>query len=120
MRGEKETRERRRLPSVRLAPREELAGMARVAPLLRAARDVGQWAEQTSSLTADRELGPATVAAAAAALDLAPREVAAAWLVVSATGKYAGPESGAPGLGAVLARGESEAVLRGWDAALAV
>jgi len=94
--------------------------MARVAPLLRAARDVGQWAERTASLTAERELGPATVAAAAAALDLAPREVAAAWLVVSATGKLAGPEGGAQGLGAVLARGETEAVLRVWDAALAV
>ena len=105
---------------MRLAPRDELAAMARVAPLLRAARDVSQWAERSASLTADGELGPATVAAAAAALDLAPREIAAAWLVVSATGKLAGPESGAPGLGAVLARGETEAVLRVWDAALAV
>ena len=105
---------------MRLAPRDELAGMARVAPLLRAARDVGQWAERAASPAADGELDPATVAAAAAALDLAPREVAAAWLVVSATGKLAGPESGAPGLGAVLARGETEAVLRVWDAALAV
>ena len=104
---------------MRLAPRDELAGMARVAPLLRAARDVGQWAERTASLSAEGELAPAAVAAAAAALDLAPREVAAAWLVVSATGKLAGPESGAPGLGAILARGETEAVLRVWDAALA-
>ncbi len=104
---------------MRLAPRDELAGMARVAPLLRAARDVGQWAERAASLSADGELTPAAVAAAAAALELAPREVAAAWLVVSATGKLAGPESGAPGLGAVLARGETEAVLRVWDAALA-
>jgi hypothetical protein len=120
MRGDQESAQgRRRLPSVRLAPRDELAGMARVAPLLRAARDVGQWAERTASLSADGELTPAAVAAAATALDLAPREVAAAWLVVSATGKLAGPESGAAGLGSVLARGETEAVLRVWDAALA-
>ena len=104
---------------MRLAPRDELAGMARVAPLLRAARDVGQWAERAASLSAEGELTPDAVAAAATALDLAPREVAAAWLVVNATGKLAGPESGAPGLGAVLARGETEAVLRVWDAALA-
>jgi hypothetical protein len=121
MRGDQEsTQGRRRLPSVRLAPRDELAGMARVAPLLRAARDVGQWAARAASVTADGELRPGTVAAAAAARDLAPREVAAAWLVVNAAGKLAGPESGAPGLGAVLARGEPEAVLRVWDAALAV
>ncbi len=31
------------MPPVRLAPREELAGAARVAPLLRAARDLNRW-----------------------------------------------------------------------------
>jgi hypothetical protein len=32
-----------RLPPVRLAPRDELAAAARVAPLLRAARDLARW-----------------------------------------------------------------------------
>ena len=41
--GEERGREAPRLPPVRLAPREELAGSARVAPLLRAAREVARW-----------------------------------------------------------------------------
>ncbi|MGO9079573.1 MAG: hypothetical protein ACLQDY_11100 [Streptosporangiaceae bacterium] len=35
---------RTRMPPVRLAPRDELAAAARVAPLLRAARDLARWA----------------------------------------------------------------------------
>ena len=42
-----------RLPSVRLAPREELAAAARVAPLLRAARDVARWAGEQAGLAAN-------------------------------------------------------------------
>ena len=38
-------RERPRMPPVRLAPRDELAAAARVAPLLRAAADLSRWAE---------------------------------------------------------------------------
>src|SRR6266851_2812597 len=59
MRGEVETASQpRRLPSVRLAPRDELAGLARVAPLLRAARDLGRWAERRAAVT--RPVPPAS------------------------------------------------------------
>jgi len=121
MRGDQEgTTERHRLPSVRLAPRDELAGMARVAPLLRAARDLGQWAERSPDASAGGELAPAAVTSAASALDLAPREVTAAWQVVAATGGLAGPQAAPPDLAVVLARGDTEAILQVWDAALAV
>ena len=123
MRGGVETAsEARRLPSVRLAPRDELAGLARVAPLLRAARDLGRWAEQRAGVTAAAvgELDPATVDAAASALDLAPREVRAAWRVVIASAQLGGPGMQAPALAAVLAHGDTEVVLKVWDAALAV
>jgi hypothetical protein len=112
--------ERRRLPSVRLAPRDELAGMARVAPLLRAARDLAIWAAQRSRRAAVADLVPADITAAAAALDLAPREVAAAWRVVTAATDLAGPAGAQRDLAAVLAGGETDEVLRFWDAALAV
>src|SRR5260370_7393129 len=67
MRGEVETASQpRRLPSVRLAPRDELAGLARVAPLLRAARDLGRWAERRVGRpqAAGGELDPAAGEAA--------------------------------------------------------
>jgi len=112
--------ERRGLPSVRLAPRDELAGMARVAPLLRAARDLANWAARRAHVAAAGELGPADVTAAASALDLAPREVAAAWLVVAAAGDVDGPLGAQGDLAAVLASGETDTVLQVWDAALAV
>ena len=103
----------RKLPSVRLAPREELAGLARVAPLLRAARDVQAWANSA----AGGELDQAAGAAAGAELDLAPREVAAAWLVV--TSVRAARPGDAADLAATLASGSSEDLLSLWDAALA-
>src|SRR5215470_8256545 len=109
MRGDRDTAsEPRRLPSVRLAPRDELAGLARVAPLLRAARDLGRWAEQRAGVTvaAGGGLGRAAVDAAAAALDLAPREVHAAWRVVMASAQLGGPGTQAPALAAVLAHGD--------------
>jgi hypothetical protein len=113
-----------KLPSVRLAPRDELAGLARVAPLLRAARDLGHWAADQPALAAGDELTSALAVTGASALDLAPREVTAAWRVVIATSKIAatGAEPGRPGLdlAAVLADGSTESVLRVWDAALAV
>jgi hypothetical protein len=121
MRGDWEgARDRRRLPSVRLAPRDELAAMARVAPLLRAARDLGQWAEGSASHAGGTELAPPAITDAASALDLAPREVTAAWRVVVAIGELAGDQSAAPDLTAVMANGDAEDVLRAWDAALAV
>jgi hypothetical protein len=112
---------------VRLAPRDDLAGLARVAPLLRAARDLDEWAATQGSLEAGSELEPAVTAVAATDLDLAPREIVAAWQVVlaarSATQPGADqPGSGWPGsgLGSLLGHGSSEAVLNVWDTALAV
>lgn len=106
---------------MRLAPRDELAGLARVAPLLRAARDLSQWAGRKSiEVGAVAELSPQDVTAAAAALDLAPREVDAAWRVLVAVSRPAPPENAGLSLTAVLADGGTEAVLQAWDTALAV
>jgi hypothetical protein len=137
----------RRLPPVRLAPREELAAAARVAPLLRAARDVARWAQRQpggDTLGPERTaLGPEACATAAADLELAPAEVEAAWRVAVATRMLPGepggsepggsepggsepggsePGSGEPGRvgspGEVLASGDAEQVLAIWDVAL--
>jgi hypothetical protein len=110
----------RRLPSVRLAPRGELAAMALVAPILRAARDLALWAGQRPGATvqAGGELGAAAVDAASLVLDLAPREVRAAWQVVMATARLAESSGAGAGLTVVLAHGDAEMVLRVWDAAL--
>ena len=95
--------------------------MALVAPLLRAARDLALWAEQRLCIgvPAGSELAAAAVDAASLVLDLAPREVRAAWRVVMATARLAGSGTQGPHLAAVLARGETELVLRVWEAALA-
>ncbi|HUD37271.1 MAG TPA: hypothetical protein VMR14_10270 [Streptosporangiaceae bacterium] len=113
---------RRRLPSVRLAPREDLASLARVAPLLRAARDLDEWVSGTGagSLATATELKPALARRAASALDLAPREVVAAWRVLVATRDATMPMPDPSGLGAVLGAGTTEAVLEVWDTALTV
>ncbi len=107
-----------RLPPVRLAPRDELAAAARVAPLLRAARDVTRWARRQAGpgvgLTADGVPRPEASAAAAAALELAPAEAEAAIQVALAAGML-GRE---PGREDVLATGDAEQVLAAWDAAL--
>src|SRR5258708_37222838 len=76
MRGEVETASQpRRLPSVRLAPRDELAGLARVAPLLRAARDLGRRAERRGRVApaGAGEPDPAPVDAARSPPALSPR-----------------------------------------------
>ncbi len=121
-RNQEKPPERRRLPSVRLASRDELASMARVAPLLRAARDLSKWAEQrpSSSAPAGGEFDASAMDAAASALDLAPREILAAWQVVTAATELGGQGSRSQGLTAILAHGETETILRIWDAALAV
>jgi hypothetical protein len=106
-----------RLPPVRLAPRDELAAAARVAPLLRAARDVARWARRQAGRTAGLAAGaprPEAAAAVAAALELAPAEAEAAIRVAAVTGML-DPE---PDQGDVLATGDAEQVLTAWDAAL--
>lgn len=110
----------RKLPPVRLAPREELAGAARVTPLLRAARDLCAWSVGRPGAAADRELRAAELAAAAAAVELTKREVAAAWRAVTASKALAEPLPGSavPDLAAVLAAGRSDEVLAVWAASL--
>ena len=127
---------------MRLAPRDDLAGLARVAPLLRAARDLDEWVAGQRSVDAASELEPSMTAVAASELDLAPREVVAAWQVVLAARSATGQEKAQPevgtqpengtektkaakikpgsGLSGVLGHGSSEAVLNVWDTALAV
>lgn len=108
-----------RLPPVRLAPREELAHAARVAPLLRAARDLARWAETGRGLAAGSVLLP-DAAAAAADLELTPGEVDAAWRVAVATGMV--PQQGRPqppGPG-ILESGDADEVLAAWYGALEV
>ncbi len=109
-----------RLPPVRLASRDELAGAARVAPLLRVAHDLAAWAGPARPLTGDGELTPADVAEAAAALDLSPHEVSAAWTVARSTGMVA-VAGGTAGPGErldVLASGSPEEALALWSGAL--
>jgi hypothetical protein len=109
-----------RLPPVRLAPREELAAAARVAPLLRAARDLARWAEQRG---AGRQEGsairPDERAAAAADLELTPAEVDAALRVATATQMLrSGRLRGGEARGDVLASGDAGQLLAAWAAAL--
>jgi hypothetical protein len=120
---------------VRLAPREELAAAARVAPLLRAARDVARWIGPGRSLTKAWRLRRSDALAAATHLELIPAEFDAAWRVAVATGMLrlhpGQPGPGQPGPGQhggnradagdrldVLASGTADDVLAVWDAAL--
>ncbi len=64
---------------MRLAPRDELAAAARVAPLLRAARDLALWAARRQ----DSGLATPDPAAAAEDLDLTQEELEAAWQVAA-------------------------------------
>ena len=119
-----------RLPPVRLAPREELAAAARVAPLLRAARDLARWAERQGTAGAGRPEGPAIGpderAAAAVDLELTLAEVDAALRVATATqmlrtGRLRGGKPRGSDLlasGDVLASGDTGQLLAAWAAAL--
>ncbi len=109
-----------RLPPVRLAPREELAAAARVAPLLRAARDLARWAERRGAgRQAGAAIGPDDRAAAAADLELTPAEVDAALRVATATQMLsAGRLHGGQARGDVLASGDAGELLAAWAAAL--
>lgn len=105
---------------MRLAPREELAAAARVAPLLRAARDLERWAGGRPELASAAELPDELSLAATADLDLAGRETAAAWQVVSAL-RRSGPVVATGDVGdltSILASGPTEAVLEVWNEAL--
>jgi hypothetical protein len=111
-----------RLPPVRLAPRDELAASARVAPLLRAARDIARWASIGRRPTAKGALRRADAAAAAAEFELTPAEVDAAFRVATATRMlvFAGGGAGPGDHVDVLASGTAEDVLAVWDEALSV
>ena len=109
-----------RLPPVRLASREELAAAARVAPLLRVARDLAAWAGPARPVTTAGELPAADAAAAAAALDLSAEETRAAWAVAIGTGMIAasGRRAGPGKQFDVLTSGGPGDVLDVWCAAL--
>ncbi len=121
-----------RLPTVRLAPREELAAAARVAPLLRAARDVARWIGPGRALTKAGRLRRADALAAATHLELIPAEFDAAWRVAVATrmlvlgpgqngsGQNGDPRSETGDRLDLLASGTADDVLAAWDEALTV
>jgi hypothetical protein len=103
-----------RPPVVRLAPRDELAAAARVAPLLRAARDLARWAvtRHGPGLTAP------DVVSAAEDLDLTGEELETAWQV--AEGARLLDPAGIGQRADILAAGDPDAVLALWNDALGV
>lgn len=112
------------MPPVRLAPRAELAAAARVAPLLRAARDLRAWAAEQPDVELSQKLLKASNARAAAdALELTLDELDAAWQVVAATSQPTSADQPASGPASSevvpLSTASAEDVLREWDAALA-
>jgi hypothetical protein len=104
---------------VRLAPREELAAAARVAPLLRAARDLSAWADAHPEVTARQVLDGTDARAAAQALELTADELDAAWQVVAAASELAAAGEPLKSRERPLASCDSDDLLREWDAALA-
>jgi hypothetical protein len=104
------------MPPVRLAPRDELAAAARVAPLLRAARELRAWAARRPEVARNRMLVGADAHAAAEALELTADELASAWQVVAAVSETEGSAQAEPGQ---LSTAPAEDVLREWDIALA-
>ncbi len=107
------------MPPVRLAPREELAAAARVAPLLRAARDLGSWAQQHPEVSVRQVLDGSDARAAAEALELTPDELDAAWQVVAAVSEQAVGGDPLSSWERPLASCDAEELLREWDVALA-
>jgi hypothetical protein len=111
-----------RLPTVRLAPREELAAAARVAPMLRAARDVARWVGPGRAVTKAGRLRQPDAIAAATHLELIPAEFEAAWRVAVAARMLVladGRAEAGPRL-EVLSSPAADDVLGAWDAALTV
>ena len=112
-----------RLPPVRLASREELTAAARVAPLLRVARDLAAWTGTDRPVTAGGELTQADAAAAADALDVSAEELRAAWAIATGTGMVAvsGERAGPGERFGVLESGRPDEALDTWcEAAAAV
>jgi hypothetical protein len=112
-------RDRLRMPPVRLAPREELAAAARVAPLLRAARDLSAWADRHPEVGVRQVLDGSDASAAADALELTADELDAAWQVVAAASEQAAAGDPLPSRDKPLASCDTEDLLREWDCALA-
>jgi hypothetical protein len=106
---------------VRLAPREELAAAARVAPLLRAARDLARWVGPGRAVTKAGRLRSADAVAAATHLELIPAEFEAAWRVAVAVRMLvlSGGHVAAGDQLEVLSAA-ADGVLAAWDAALTV
>jgi hypothetical protein len=109
-------RERPRMPPVRLAPRDELAAAARVAPLVRAAADLSRWADkhQLARPGAGGLAGAMSAAAAGEAsadLELTANEVDAAWRVLVAIGLL---DDDRPD----ISHWDDSEVLGAWDSAL--
>jgi hypothetical protein len=111
-----------KLPPVRLAPREELAAAARVAPLLRAARLVACWAAAGQRPGTGDGLANTAASAAMAELELTAAELDVAWRVAVGTGMAVVPgQRAAPGPRVdVLASGGTGDVLFMWEDALRV
>lgn len=109
-----------RLPPVRLAPRDELAVSARVAPLLRTARELARWIGDGRDVGADGFLLAGDAAVALAGLEVSPAELQAAWQVAVGTGmvEMARARARAGPMAGVLTGGEAEDVLAVWDKAL--
>jgi hypothetical protein len=117
--GAESLTDRPRMPSVRLAPREELAAAARVAPLLRAARDLSRWAAEQPEVSALQVLDGSAARRAAEVLELTPDELDAAWQVVAAASEQAAAGDPLPSRDQPLATCDADELLREWDAALA-
>jgi hypothetical protein len=110
-------RERLRMPAVRLAPRDELASAARVAPLLRAARELGKWVASQPSAGAADVLDGDLARAAGEELELTPEELDSAWQIVAAARQPAG-STGRRRLAKPPSDCGFDGVLAEWDAAL--
>lgn len=105
-----------RLPPVRLASREELTAAARVAPLLRVARDLAAWTGTGRPVTSGGELTPADAAAATGALDVSADEFRAAWAIATGTGMVtvSGDQAGPGKRFGVLESGHPDEALDTW------
>jgi len=126
------------MPPVRLAPRDELAAAARVAPLLRASRGLSAWVAEHPRVTQRQALDARDAHAAAEALELTPDELDAAWQIVAAASQRTGarqpaarpaaggragrvdqPPEVADATPVPLSAASAEDVLQEWDDALA-